>query len=144
MRLRVPNEIVWLVIAATMVQACRAWAAHGAWIEAHGDALGPEIAARFAVGRGAREGEQARDVLRRVSEAAPSATLRLTASASRAGVPLVSQPLLRVEGLPVGLSPPRRPARARSSDDRRRLVRRGRRPLPVAVRRSAPTPLGPR
>ena len=34
--------------AFTTVQAHEAWAAHGAWVRAHPDALGPDVASRFA------------------------------------------------------------------------------------------------
>lgn len=42
-----------------LVQAGEVWAAHGAWIDAHPDALGPTIAARFAAARDTDPAERA-------------------------------------------------------------------------------------
>ena len=71
-----PAELDPELLAATapafrLVQAAEAWAAHGAWIEAHPGALGPEIAERFAIGRAARPADvdAARTVLARAAAA---------------------------------------------------------------------------
>ena len=49
-----PDE---LVEAFRVTQASEAWMSDGAWVEAHPDSLGPDIAARFAVAKGITEGQ---------------------------------------------------------------------------------------
>ena len=49
-----PDE---LVEAFRVTQASEAWMSDGAWVEAHPGALGPDIAARFAIAKGITEGQ---------------------------------------------------------------------------------------
>lgn len=58
-----PVDLEEAFVAFRTVQAAEAWGVHGAWIEAHPDALGPEAAARFAAAAqvGAAEARAARD-----------------------------------------------------------------------------------
>jgi Asp-tRNA(Asn)/Glu-tRNA(Gln) amidotransferase A subunit family amidase len=66
-----PRELLerWFEAFRT-IQAREAWQAHGAWIEAHPGALGPDVAARFALAAKVSEqqAEGAREVAARARE----------------------------------------------------------------------------
>ncbi|NAS20849.1 amidase [Herbidospora sp. NEAU-GS84] len=119
--------------AFAVTQAAEVWACHGEWVKAERPAFGPGVAARFARAESltAEEVSLARktvaearqrllDLLEGAVMALPSApvtapalgrpartraaTLRLTCLAPIAGAPVLSLPVTRVDGLPLGLS----------------------------------------
>lgn len=116
-----------------VVQGGQAWHGHGEWITAHPDALGADVAERFAVAKDLSDAaiqvagdtlDRLRPQLRELAADAPlvlpscpgpapipaevgpqtrTSTLALTTIASVGGLPAISAPLLEVDGLPVGL-----------------------------------------
>ncbi|HEY2206730.1 MAG TPA: amidase [Pseudonocardia sp.] len=95
----IPDEVLdgwWRAFRA--VQGHEAWAAHGAWVEAHPGALGPDVAARFATAARvtADEAARARDVVRsardRLRGLLGPGTVLLLPSASSAAPPRDTDP----------------------------------------------------
>lgn len=116
-----------------VVQGGQAWHEYGEWITAHPDALGADVAERFAVAKDLSEAaidvagdtfDRLRPQLRELAADTPlvlpscpgpaprpskvgpetrTSTLALTTIASVGGLPAISAPLLEVDGLPVGL-----------------------------------------
>ncbi|NUU16623.1 DUF3225 domain-containing protein [Cellulomonas humilata] len=119
--------------AFRVVQAAEAWRAHGAWIDAHPDAVGPGVRERFAIARDVTASDEASaraevdrlsGVIRAIVDDAVlvlpttpgpapartddlehvrAATLRMTALAGIGGLPALSVPALRVGPAPVGV-----------------------------------------
>lgn len=122
----------WLAAFQTL-QAHQAWRSHGDWVLSHGDAMDPDVRARFENGSrvtraqaddAARTVADARSTIRNLvgervlvlpatSSVAPrigaglqavrDATMRLTCLAGLGGLPAVSIPITTADGLPCGV-----------------------------------------
>ena len=86
-----PEVLAAWCAAFRLVQGHEAWAAHGAWVTAHPDALGPDVAGRFATAATVSDDEaaaarvvvgEARDVLRSILT--PGTAMLLPAASSPA------------------------------------------------------------